>query len=256
MVAWLHDTQRIAHCNAKSIVYHDTMRIMDNRSQTPAERFRSLRRKRFESAEDFARRVGLAGSTVRAHENGTRGITSRVAAIYARHLKSTPEAILYGKGFNQDTVNTTINTPQAIAPTAVPLLDCLDVEQFRSIVSGGYPMSEELTFVGEELACGKRTFSTKVNDKSMEGAVKEAIYEGEIAIIDPDKAYAAGEIVAAIAPGFDGIILRKYRLNSFAEEGHAIFDLVPINPDYPSVLNASVGNVQIVGRVIGALRKF
>lgn len=229
---------------------------MDNETNTPAERLRGLRKKRFHSAEEFARRIGRPAATVRHHENGQRGITPKVAAFYARHLKTRPEAILYGKGIYQDTVNTTINSPQAIAPTAVPLLDCADVEQFRLIVAGGYPMSDELTFVGEELDCGKRTFSTKVNDKSMEGASKEAICEGEIAIIDPDKSYAAGEIVAAIAPGFDGLILRKYRLNSFSDDGAAIFDLVPINPDYPSVLNAHAGNAQIVGRVVGALRKF
>lgn len=225
---------------------------MDNEINTPAERLKGLRKKRFHSAEEFARRIGRSAVTVRHHENGTRGITPKVAALYAKHLRTQPEVILYGKGFNQDTVNATINTPQALAPTAVPLLDYLDIEQFRSIASGGYPMSEKLIFVGEELECGERTSSVKVSDKSMDGA----IHEGEIAIIDPDKAYAAGDIVAALAPGFDGLILRKYRVNSFSPEGHAIFDLVPINPDYPSVLNANASSVQIVGRVIGALRKF
>lgn len=114
-------------------------------------------------------------------------------------------------------------------------------------------MSEKLIFVGEELECGARTSSVKVNDKSMDGAISE----GEIAIIDPDKPYAAGDIVAALAPGFDGLILRKYRVKSLSDEGSPLFDLASINPDYPSVLDAHASpDVQIIGRVIGALRKF
>lgn len=234
-----------------------TMRAMTNDTTTPGERLRTLRKQRgYERAEDLARVVGRAVSTVLMQERGERGITPRMARTYARLLKTTPEALLYGKEFNQVDGITTLNKPQGIAPTALPLLLCTDIEQFRSIARGAIPMSDELTFVPAELECGKRSFTIKVSDKSMECAAREAIFEGEIVVIDPDREYAAGDIVAVVAPGFDGVILRKYRVNHFDAESHPIFDLVPLNPDYPSILNARAENVDIVGRVISATRVF
>jgi len=231
------------------------MRVMTDHTTSPGERLRTLRKARgYERAEDLARAAGRATSSVLMHERDERGITPRMARTYARLLKTTPEALLYGKQFNQDIENATLNKPQGIAPTGLPLLSCLDIEQFRSIARGAIPMSDELTFVPAELDCGKRSFTIKVSDKSMECASREAIFEGEIVVIDPEREYAAGDIVAAVAPGFDGIILRKYRVNHFDEENHPIFDLVSLNPDYPSVLNAHAGNVDIVGRIISATR--
>lgn len=231
------------------------MRAMNDDTFSPGERLRTLRKARgYDRAEDLARAVGRATSSVLMQERGERGITPSMARTYARLLKTTPEALLYGKQFNQDIENATLNKPQGIAPTGLPLLSCLDVEQFRSIARGAIPMSDELTFVPSELDCGKRSFTIKVSDKSMECASREAIFEGEIVVIDPEREYAAGDIVAAVAPGFDGIILRKYRVNHFDGDGHPVFDLISLNPDYPSVLEAHRGNVDIVGRIISATR--
>lgn len=248
-------TKCATHCSANRAVYSAIMRAMNDDTTSPGERLRALRMARgYETARHFARAAGRSESSVLMHERDERGITPRMACTYARLLKTTPEALLYGKQFNQDIENATLNKPQGIAPTGLPLLSCLDIEQFRSIARGAIPMSDELTFVPAELDCGKRSFTIKVSDKSMECASREAIFEGEIVVIDPEREYAAGDIVAAVAPGFDGIILRKYRVNHFDEENHPIFDLVSLNPDYPSVLNAHAGNVDIVGRVISATR--
>jgi SOS-response transcriptional repressor LexA len=231
------------------------MQVMDRDIRTPGERLRHLRKMRgFDSAERLARVVDRSTSTVIAHENGDRNIPYQMARKYARALGTSIEAILNGRGFNQVTVNATINNPTPLASTGVPLLSCTDVEQFRSIASGADPMSDNVVFPPSGLKAGTRVFVVKASDPSMECASKEGISEGEDIYIDPDQLPISGKIVAALAPGFDRLILRKYRVTAFDGEGKPIFDLIALNPDYPSVLGAQALDVQIIGRVIGMFR--
>jgi SOS-response transcriptional repressor LexA len=232
------------------------MGYMGHDQSTTGERLRHLRTRKGYSAEKLAKAVGRSVSAVLRQERDERGISPSLAKTYARLLQTTPDEILYGKDFNQVTVNTTINTHDALAPIAVPLLSCRDIEQFRSIASGAIPMSESVVFAPNNLNASKRLISVKAEDKSMECGGKENISEGDHVFIDPEQSYAAGDIVAAVAPGFDTLIFRKYRVTSFGDDGSDLFDLIPFNPDFPSVLEAHAKNVIIVGRVVGAFRTF
>ncbi len=236
-------------------MHSDTMHVMDRENTTPGERLRHLRKLRgFDSAERLARVVDRSTSTVIAHENGDRNIPYQMARKYARALGTSIEAILSGRGFNQVTVNATINTLTPLASTGVPLLSCMDVEQFRSIASGADPMSDNVVFPPSGLKAGARVFVVKASDASMECASRESIFEDEGVYIDPDQVAETGKIVAALAPGFDRLILRKYRVTSYSPDGKPIFDLVPLNPDFPSVIGANALDVLIIGRVIGVFR--
>lgn len=226
------------------------MSLMTDNDLTRGERLRRFRLAAGYSAERLAKVAKVSISTVLRHERDERGINPDQAKTYARLLRKTPSEILYGKQFNQDAVNTTINTLAGLAPTPVPLLSYRDVDQFRSIASGAIPMSDSVVFAPNNLNAGKRVTSVEVYDKSMECQSEESIKEGEHVFIDPDQPYAAGNIVAALAPGFDGVIFRKYRINSLAEDGQPIFDLIALNPDYPSVIGAHALGVTIVGRIV------
>lgn len=62
--------------------------------QTPAERLKELREKRFETAQDAADAFGWSAPTYRSHENGTRNIPLHAARKYASAFGSTAAYIL------------------------------------------------------------------------------------------------------------------------------------------------------------------
>lgn len=68
-------------------------------AETPGERLRSARlRAGYGKAVDAARAFGWEPPTYHAHENGTRGLTARAAAKYARAYHVLPSWLLFGDG--------------------------------------------------------------------------------------------------------------------------------------------------------------
>jgi phage repressor protein C with HTH and peptisase S24 domain len=66
---------------------------------TPSDRLRHARLTAgFERAVDAASHFGWQGSTYYGHENGSRGISAKVAAVYASAFDVTPDWLLYGFG--------------------------------------------------------------------------------------------------------------------------------------------------------------
>ena len=66
--------------------------------ETAALRLKWARRQHFRSAAQFARTAGVPEVTYRAHENGTRGLTSTVAQLYAKTLGVDFLWLLLGRG--------------------------------------------------------------------------------------------------------------------------------------------------------------
>lgn len=75
---------------------------------TPGERLRTYRKGARLTADELGRRAGmvlgrdrpLSAPTIRAHENGTNGISPEMAEAYARVLRVKPSDILFGEASN------------------------------------------------------------------------------------------------------------------------------------------------------------
>jgi SOS-response transcriptional repressor LexA len=224
------------------------MRVMTE-DTTQGSRLRSLRQKRgYETALRFANALGMRHSTVLCHETDKRGIPPKTAKRYARFLGVAPEVIIFGNGLNQDYAKPSQLVLSPLASKVVPLLSCMDAEQFRLILCGAIPMSDESIAAPRELDAGERVFVVKMPDRSMEDGSRDSVYEGDYIYVDPDRPHAIGDLVGAIAPGVKGMVVREYREKSVGK-----FDLVALNPRYPSVIDAQDG-AQILGRVIGTFR--
>lgn len=224
--------------------------------QGPGDRLRYLRQKsRYTTQARLARAAGMSRETVSKHEQGQRNITVDAAEDYARVFGVRPEVILFGDGLNQVSVNTFIKSTRDVAPSTYPLLSSDQLEQFRSIVAGVYPMSDDKVSAPPGLETGERTFAVMMHDQAMECLHPDRIAYGEYAFVDPDETPRAGDVVFAIdVPGFKDGIIRKYRVSSHNDQGEPSFDLIPLNPDYPSVIGASAKGVKVVGPIVGAFR--
>lgn len=66
--------------------------------ETPAERLRFARERKYPDAKAAAEAMGARVATYIQHENGTRGIRPSVAQRYARFFGVAPDWLLFGKG--------------------------------------------------------------------------------------------------------------------------------------------------------------
>lgn len=181
-------------------------------------------------------------------------MSRKAAEKYARAYRTSPEHIIFGSGINQSDNSLRIVYDNLVEPTRVPLLDCTDIVQFRTINSGAVPMSNETVFLPSTLESGKRVFSVEVYDKSMESNDKGALFVGEKAFFNPDDKYSSGDIIIAVVPGYTKALIRKYRQTAVDAKGLVSFDLIALNPDFDSVHAAHERETVIVARAIGAYR--
>jgi SOS-response transcriptional repressor LexA len=235
----------------------DNMRAMAD-LHTTGDLLRHWRLKKgYPTVGDLAKAMGMARSTVSDHENDRRGLKYSVARRYETFLGMPRNSLLDERRLNQLTQTIPINAEVRLADKQVPLLSCHDLDQFRMIVAGEPPMSENKIDVPPGFNVGPRTFAFPLTDKAMEGAGRDSFYEGDFAIVDPDRKIEAGDIVAIVdAPGIDRAIIRRYRIAEYNPDGSAVYEFVPINTSHPSISAASALNVKIVGRVVGAFRVF
>lgn len=76
---------------------------------------------------------------------------------------------------------------------------------------------------------------------------------GDRVIIDPSVRPQPGDYVVA-KNGEEEATFKKYRLRSINEQGVEVFELVPLNPDYPSIRSDEVP-IKIVGTMV-EVRKY
>jgi SOS-response transcriptional repressor LexA len=251
MLACCNNTHCVKAGNPNCIKLYRTIRIMEE----PKDRLKALREaRRYRTATDAAHAYGWPVSTYVAKENGRRGVTRSDAERFAKAYRSTPEYILFGSGINQGDNGLSRIYDNSIEPVCIPLLDCADIEQFRSIATGAIPMSNETVFLPNTIEGGRRVFSIEVYDKSMESSDKSSLFLGEKAFFNPDIAYASGDIIIAVVPGYAKALIRKYRQTAVDADGAVSYDLAALNPDFDSVKDAHTRQAVIVARAIGAYR--
>jgi len=100
-----------------------------------------------------------------------------------------------------------------------------------------------------DLDLSKGSFALEIKGDSM----LPDFSPGDRVIIDPDIRPQPGDYVVA-KNGEDEATFKKYRLRSINDQGDPVFELVPLNPDYPSIRSDQVPS-HIVGTMV-EVRKY
>ncbi|AHN72152.1 S24 family peptidase [Aggregatibacter actinomycetemcomitans] len=208
--------------------------------------------------QDFAERLDIACKRKNLPEKG-RG------KIIADILKITPKAV--SKWFNAETLPTPANIyvlsdflgitkewlsygdknasiEQIEKQIAYPLLSPIQAGLWTGISSlegfDGYEMIPSTVVASED------SFYLRINGDSM----KPRFNHGDLVLIDPNITPTPGKFVAAIN-GNDEATFKQYKeLGVIAENGMPHFELVPLNPMYPTLSSL---NQEI--RIIGVARE-
>ena len=219
----------------------------------PSERLKHARAKRgFSTATEAANAFGWNKNTYRSHENGHRNFTKDDAQKYGRRLQVSVSWLLLG---NREFSEHSSMHPE-VGLRRVPVLSFADAGRMTETSDPHeVQVGDELVSLDESTDVGERAFAVYVKGDSMSSTIAMSFDDGDIIIIDPDAVIIPGCFVVAKVNGGDEATFNKFRLVSPAQTNPRVIDLVPLNPDYPTIhINAANPGI-IIGRAIRLIKK-
>ena len=213
---------------------------------TDNERLRDLFQERSTlSQKEFGKRFGIGtAGMVSQYLLGRRPLNLQAAVKFAEGLGVPLESIsptLAAEVSRAAAVMGAGNTsPAQMRERRIPLLNSVQAGVFTKI--GDMSWSDWITVSqGTPDGC----FALTVEGDSM----SPTFLPGDIIVVDPDKAPKPGSYVVAKVDSQDAATFKKYALRGYDKYGRDVFDLVPINPDYPTIHSTDLP-IRIVGTVI------
>lgn len=106
-----------------------------------------------------------------------------------------------------------------------------------------------MAYITTDLDLGQRAFAIVIRGNSME----PEFTEGDLVLIDPDEPLHPGDFVVA-KNGEEEATFKKYRPRGYGEDGQEIFELAPLNDDYPT-MRSDRQQIQIIGTMVEHRRR-
>ncbi len=123
--------------------------------------------------------------------------------------------------------------PAEIGRRRIPVISYVQagrMTEMRTPFSAG----DVFEYLMTDLALSDRAFALEIRGKSMEPEFRE----GDHAIFDPEVAPRPGDFVVA-KNGSEEATFKKYRPRGVSSTGQEIFELAPLNDDYPTLRSDS-----------------
>jgi SOS-response transcriptional repressor LexA len=134
-------------------------------------------------------------------------------------------------------------SPAALGVRQIPLISYVQAGVWTDVVDTYQPGDAE-DFLLTDLELSGNAFALEIKGDSMLPEFKA----GDRVIIDPVVQPQPGDYVVA-KNGEDEATFKKYRPRGVNEHGDVIFELVPLNEDYPS-MRSDVTPIRIVGTMV------
>jgi len=217
--------------------------------KTLAERLTWARNEAGLTQQELAKKTGVAQSTIASWESGARE-TGRKISVVADFLGVNSLWLSEGKGSARTSttnesassrvaeVSNVIDAP--LGTHRIPLLNYVQAGAMREVLD--QPWAGE--FLIAESRISSSSFALEIRGESMLPQFRE----GDRVIIDPDVVPQPGDMVVA-KNGGEEATFKKYRPRGVGEDGKEIFELVPLNEDYPS-MRSDVTPLVIIGTMV------
>ena len=199
---------------------------------------------------------GVSASYLWQLLSGKRNIGDKVARKIERSL-GVPEGYL--DGLAGDPPDTATPHPSDVrhiegSQRRIPVVSYVEAGDPKEIFDDHEPGNGfEYLGVDTELAdsLGPYAFALVVEGHSM----AEEFQPGDRVIIDPHAPVRPGDIVVAKLHGETTATLKKYRARGNDNTGEPVFELVPLNDDYATVLVNASNPAEIIGPVVEHRRR-
>ena len=131
----------------------------------------------------------------------------------------------------------------------VPVLSYIQAGDPRPVVDSymaGAGMSDVAVDNETDQVLSMESFALVVAGNSMAPAFRD----GDIVVVDPDEKPQPGDVVVAVLDHDSEATIKKYRSRGNDASGHHVFELVPLNEDYHTIIVSSENPGHIVGTVV------
>ncbi len=219
--------------------------------ETINDRITASRQAQKMSKAELARRVGISHASVSKWESGLNQPKGRYLNDLAAALGDTVDWLLTWDGDapaspGEQQVAGFHNVEPAVIPqgTRVPVLSYVQAGHWHEMCEQATAFDGNVEFVTAGVDVGPCGFGLWLRGQSMEPFFKE----GDLIIVDPDEAPQPGDFVVA-KNGSEEATFKKYRPRGIDESGQEVFELVPLNDDYPT-MHSDRQHIQIIGVMV------
>lgn len=216
------------------------------------DRLKEARKKAKKSQKDVVDAIGITQSALSQLETGAVSSSSHLPAI-ARFLNVDSYWLQTGEGemLVSASQDNGFNNVSFDVPTLrkIPLLDFVQAGIFHECGYDGInPKGESYTtYESNKPEC---VFSLEVSGLSM----TPEFNPGDKLVVDGSKAPYPGCYVIA-QNGSHEATFKKYRAVGYDEHGRETFELVPLNPDFPTMCSTQQ-EIRIIGVIVEHVRSF
>jgi SOS-response transcriptional repressor LexA len=139
--------------------------------------------------------------------------------------------------------------PAPMGTRPIPVISAVQAGALRDMDAPYEPGDGYAVEYTDDVGLSRWTFGLDVEGNSMEPRFRE----GDRLIVDPDRTPRPGDFVIA-RNGTNQGTFKKYRPRGIDEQGNEIFELVPLNDDYPT-LRSDTGPLFVIGVVVKVIQK-
>lgn len=184
--------------------------------------------------------VDLSPGQLSRLERGHSDISAQRIEQLARLYGWKPGELLSGRGTDEHGI------PRA---RMVPLIDSVQAGQWTEVIDP-YEKGDAWRWVPAPSEVGQRAFALKVEGNSMEPDFQP----GDTIIVDPERAPRPGDLVVARIDAHNAATFKRYRVKA-AAKGRMQVELVPLNPDWPTLSIDERNGGRLVGVVTDHIRR-
>lgn len=198
---------------------------------------RLLEQKNGGNQSELARYVGVSPQAVQqwiAGETSPRGKNLEKAADF---LGVSPAMLRFGQQTEPNVA------PAPVGTKRIPLISCVQAGMWTEI-SDTYAPGDAADWLLTDLELSTSAFALEIKGDSMLPDFRP----GDRVIIDPEIAPNPGDFVVA-KNGSNEATFKKYRPRGMNERGEQVIELVPLNPDFPS-LRSDISPISIIGTMV------
>lgn len=196
------------------------------------------------SQADLIRLTNAGRASVNGWIHGHNEPSAKKIGALAKALQTTTEWLLTGEQKNKDLILTPDNFRFAdFLLNMVPIIGFTRAGEWQDAIQNPLGMTAS-SYPKENI------FAIYIEGNSMEPLFQE----GDLLIVDPMRCVQPGDYVIA-QNGEYQTTFKKYRVLDYDEYGREIFELVPLNPDYPKI-RSDRHEIGIIGVVVERIQRF
>ena len=196
--------------------------------------------------DELALLVGVSRVSISQWERGDTSPKGPNFLKLAKTLGVAPESLLLGENDEVGSSRGFNNVEPAVIPqgSRVPILSYVQAGHWRGMCEQATSFDGNVEYVAASVDIGPCGFGLWLRGNSM----TPFFNEGDLVIVDPDEQPRPGDYVVA-KNGGEEATFKKYRPRGIDENGQEVFELVPLNDDYPT-MHSDRQHIEIIGVMV------